>query len=55
MCWILARLESGKIALSKKEVPLSTYPIKPTRFYSDNFTFGTAVKDLFPTGTSRAC
>ena len=38
-CWILAHQDGNKIRLDSKKVPLDKYKIKPTKFYSDNFTY----------------
>jgi succinate dehydrogenase/fumarate reductase flavoprotein subunit len=37
--WILAHQDGNKIRLDTKQVPLDKYRIKPTKFYSDNFTY----------------
>ena len=38
-CWILASQEKEKIKLDTKPVPLDKYKIKPSKYYSDNFTY----------------
>lgn len=38
-CWILAHQDGNTIKLDTKQVPLDKYTIKPTKFYSDNFTY----------------
>lgn len=40
LCWLHARRGSnGEPSFSKKPVPVESYPIKPYRYYMDNFTF----------------
>ncbi|MBI5443111.1 MAG: FAD-binding protein [Deltaproteobacteria bacterium] len=46
MCWILAGLDGDGIKLRTKPVPLDRYPVRPTRYYSDNFTFQEALKRI---------
>jgi succinate dehydrogenase/fumarate reductase flavoprotein subunit len=38
-CWILVSQEGDKIVLNTKPVPLEKYPIKPSKYYSDNFHY----------------
>jgi succinate dehydrogenase/fumarate reductase flavoprotein subunit len=38
-CWILVSQEGDKIALNTKPVPLDRYPIRPSKYYSDNFSY----------------
>jgi succinate dehydrogenase / fumarate reductase flavoprotein subunit len=38
-CWILVSQEGDKITLNTKPVPLERYPIKPSKYYSDNFNY----------------
>lgn len=38
-CWYIARQEEDKITIRREPMPLGRYKIKPTHYYSDNFTF----------------
>jgi len=40
LCWIIARLDrDGEFVFRNEPVPIETYPIKPTRYYSENFIY----------------
>lgn len=39
LCWILASMKGDSISLETKPVPLHEYRIKPSKYYSDNFTY----------------
>ena len=40
LCWIIAELDNnGEMTFRTKPVPLDDYEHKPSRYYSDNFTY----------------
>lgn len=42
--WIVIRDDKGRMDLHASPVPLNDYPVKPYRYYMDNFAFPTSAK-----------
>ena len=37
--WVILRTEKGEMATHREYLPIETYPVKPYRYYMDQFTW----------------